>query len=192
MSYGDDGFGVALGFDPKGMSHTTVSAENHGILVLLPITYVDKVPTNYTQTHSKLADFLLTIAREWMIKNIDHKWLEKDMYIYEGGLASYWIINLVNRAAYASFKHSSFCSEQEWHLLYVELDNELKVFHPRRSGLRAQVNIQFGTYISNCLKAIKLGPRNRTSMMQLDEFLLSYGLTDVTISESSCSYWGND
>ena len=173
-AYGDDGAGVALGYDPDLLTGTVKSEQGYRVD---PKTMLGTQPVTYSRV--KLNNFL-ELAFESTASKMS-----------KGGNINSLAVQLFLTAKtfLCGYKHESWAGEEEARLLHLALPNAIPAlqrgFRVNRGNL---YDYAVAPYPIEALKTVSLGPKCLFEVSMVDRYLTSLGYTDFSVKKSDLLY----
>lgn len=173
-AYGDDGAGIALGFDPALL----VSSERApGGYRLDPKLMISAQPVIYKQ--SKLDEYLRLIF-ESSVKRVEDGEDVKSVAIN---------MLLTSKTILCGYKHESWAGEDETRLIHLATDSAPEVlqrgFRVNRGNL---YDYAVSPFQAKALKTVIIGPKCSFDEAMIERFLFKLGYSNFTIERSKLLY----
>jgi hypothetical protein len=197
--YGDNGRGIAIGFDKKYFNQVTKNLENKLSIRFDQVTYGRRNLVQYFKEKSTLSDLNFTLSSKEISRIFNFAVIESEIYavfakneafIEEGEwrfvISRYQNLEIINDSANENLAFFEECFTKKFHLPKLN-------FNATDQKLIPYFELEF-TNFKKAINEVIIGPKSNVSIDDIKQYLIHRGLlnnkedTSIKISKSSSTY----
>lgn len=193
-AYGDDGRGLAIGFDRDALLAFGASADNEVPFELFDVLYSERdhdeaVRPLYKQLRDLINEGALNDVELAAMLGANSTSIDAQPPGTRSPSAHLLLILIANAKNYFRLKHGGFSEEREWRLVANQFHGLFPDCRFRARGPRVVAYIPIAlTEPSNLITEVVIGPRHATHTSNVRSVLQQSGLSTTTIRRSRVPY----